>query len=399
MRKALTFLLLEFPLSNDRGGNLTNRVFNEGQSAIIVRKVLSALKYMHSNGVAHRDIKLENILLDGNNEPKIIDFGLAAKFQSDEYANLAGTVGTLYSMAPEVLDGSSYDFKCDIWSVGVVTYLLLSQMQPFWGPYEPMSWHRRRQVMIDLILECRYSPMEGQTWDGVSESAKRFIESLLRFDASDRPTASMAYKSPWISWSEELPALSLMNDGVQDLSYKKSQEQLTEFRRKACILLTTECNLTQISELQQRLEQRDTTGRGFVTAKDLADEILALGKSDAKMLSDDQLPKDGGASIEYIDFIAQVQRGHRRNTMNKLGSVVDELGAKSTKQVKIAALLHRLNPNDFPDDFWQDLRTMLGALRDFHGEQGSLSSYDVLNWMEKRMSHDNGNRFANDVVG
>ena len=99
-RRRHIYLVMEFC----SGGNLARRVpvEEEGLAAMICKKILLAVEYMHSKGVAHRDIKLENIMLDGNGEIKLIDFGLATAYLSDEYNNMTDKVGTLYSMAPEV---------------------------------------------------------------------------------------------------------------------------------------------------------------------------------------------------------------------------------------------------------------------------------------------------------
>ena len=107
------------------GGNLADRHFAENECASIIRKILSAVAYMHSKRVVHRDLKLENIVFARNMEPKIIDFGLATKYLSQEYKNMTDRVGTLYSMAPQVLQGV-YTSKCDMWSIGVIAYILLS---------------------------------------------------------------------------------------------------------------------------------------------------------------------------------------------------------------------------------------------------------------------------------
>jgi serine/threonine protein kinase len=99
-RRRHIYLVMEYC----SGGNLARRVpvEEEGVAAMICKKILLAVEYMHSKGVAHRDIKLENIMLDGNGEIKLIDFGLATAYLSDEYNNMTDKVGTLYSMAPEV---------------------------------------------------------------------------------------------------------------------------------------------------------------------------------------------------------------------------------------------------------------------------------------------------------
>lgn len=190
-RRRHIYLVLEYC----SGGNLADRTFAEGESSVICRKVLSAVAYLHSRGVFHRDLKLKNVMLDGAGEIKLIDFGLATKYPSDEYKVMTDKVGTLYSMAPQVLQGV-YTGKCNLWSVGVISYLLLSGgQQPFYGPPRPMPWAKRRKITIDRIMRCRYQETVGPTWEAVSSDAKDFVKSLLQMDPDDRPTAEEALKT------------------------------------------------------------------------------------------------------------------------------------------------------------------------------------------------------------
>ena len=93
-----------------------------------MRKLLSALQHMHAQKVVHRDIKPENIMVAGEDELKLIDFGLSKRQQGNN--KLKTIAGTPYYMAPEVLDGL-YDSKCDIWSLGVLLYVFMSGYLPF----------------------------------------------------------------------------------------------------------------------------------------------------------------------------------------------------------------------------------------------------------------------------
>jgi calcium-dependent protein kinase len=132
-------------------------------------------------------------------ELKLIDFGLACKFRDTEGAirTLTEKVGTLYSMSPQCL-AESYDHRCDIWSIGVVAYLLLSGKQPFWGNEKTMPWQERRLEMTSLIEKCEFSPMNGAAWYNISSSAKAFVRSLLQLEAEERPTPKEALQSEWI---------------------------------------------------------------------------------------------------------------------------------------------------------------------------------------------------------
>lgn len=119
------------------GGELFEKIsentsFSEKSAKIIIKQILSAVAYLHQKGFIHRDLKPENIVFEGNDEftLKVIDFGTSRKIYPD--SKLTTKMGTPYYIAPEVLQ-KSYDQKCDIWSIGVITYILLCGYPPFNG--------------------------------------------------------------------------------------------------------------------------------------------------------------------------------------------------------------------------------------------------------------------------
>lgn len=117
--------------------------FSEKSASYIMKEILLAINYCHSMGVCHRDLKPENILLDTGNRIKLIDFGTAEAF--DKAAGMRGLIGTLYYVAPEVAkEEGVYDEKCDIWSLGVILYLLLVGNVPFNGKTESQIFAKIR---------------------------------------------------------------------------------------------------------------------------------------------------------------------------------------------------------------------------------------------------------------
>merc|ERR550532_3804609 len=119
------------------GGNLCDRLaerrsFDEDEAANIVHQVLLAVAYLHAHNIVHRDLKLENLLLERNDTTvlKLVDFGLATPF--DYGLPMSDVCGSDYYMAPELL-GGSYDEKTDLWSIGVIAYMLLTGSPPFQG--------------------------------------------------------------------------------------------------------------------------------------------------------------------------------------------------------------------------------------------------------------------------
>ena len=156
----------------------------------LITKVLLAIAHCHSRGVTHRDLKPENILFENHSpdaEIKIIDFGLSRKYSKD--IKLHSVLGTPYYVAPEVLKGN-YDQKCDIWSIGAMTYLLLCGKPPFNGNSD--------QEIFDKIL---YSEVKFDLplWNNVSNNAKSFVKLCLEKNRAKRPSAIKALDHPWFT--------------------------------------------------------------------------------------------------------------------------------------------------------------------------------------------------------
>jgi calcium-dependent protein kinase len=146
---------------------------------------------------------------------KVIDFGLSKKFFTGEKDIMKEGVGTLYTMAPQVLQGV-YTSQADLWSVGVMTYMLLSSHRPF--------YNRKRRVMIDNIMRADYN-LKSVYWDPVSDEAKDMVNNLLVVDPSKRMNASEALEHKWLSKEFNL------SDRKPDASVEKAvKASLVSFR-------------------------------------------------------------------------------------------------------------------------------------------------------------------------
>ena len=137
------------------GGGLFNSLihnigFTEHASAAILKQILSAVAYLHSKNIAHRNIHPDNILFQSNDalNVKLLDFGSSRKMGENE--PLTGVYGTAYYVAPECLDRGEYDVKCDLWSVGVILYTLLCGRPPFEANSQQMTLE---EVKIDDIFK------------------------------------------------------------------------------------------------------------------------------------------------------------------------------------------------------------------------------------------------------
>jgi len=177
------------------GGELLDRIlsrggrYNEGDAKIIVEQILKVVAFCHLQGVVHRDLKPENFLFSTREERspmKIIDFGLSDFIRPDERLN--DIVGSAYYVAPEVLH-RSYSTEADMWSIGVITYILLCGSRPFWA--------RTESGIFRSVL--RADPNFDDTpWQSVSPEAKDFVKRLLNKDYRKRMTAAQALSHPWL---------------------------------------------------------------------------------------------------------------------------------------------------------------------------------------------------------
>ncbi len=171
--------------------NIANHGYMPEKKVVnIIFKVLLAIAHCHSRGITHRDLKPENILFESlkpDAEIKLIDFGLSRKYAKDE--KMHTILGTPYYVAPEVLKGE-YDEKCDIWSIGAMTYLMLCGDPPFTGSSNNEIF--KKIVKNDL----KFNPYK---WKNISNNAKDFVKLCLKKNVSERPSASKAVEHKWFT--------------------------------------------------------------------------------------------------------------------------------------------------------------------------------------------------------
>ncbi|CAM9864545.1 unnamed protein product [Chrysoparadoxa australica] len=177
---------------------------SEAATAGLVAKIVSAIRYCHDHHVAHRDLKLDNVMyasLDPDAEPKLIDFGLGTSFEDGMRHH--DLVGTYLYMDPAVIRGTHSPTAADMWSIGVIAFCLLSGYPPFNGRNIP-----------ELKAAIQHLPLEfnDPVWDSISEEAKDFISQLLVKDYHYRPTAAQAMEHPWLKAGKQHAVTALNVD-------------------------------------------------------------------------------------------------------------------------------------------------------------------------------------------
>uniref|UniRef100_A0A8C8JAQ2 Ribosomal protein S6 kinase n=1 Tax=Oncorhynchus tshawytscha TaxID=74940 RepID=A0A8C8JAQ2_ONCTS len=210
-----TYLVLELL----RGGELLERIrrkqhFSETEASRIMRRLVSAVSHMHDVGVVHRDLKPENLLFTDeseNSEIKIIDFGFA-RLKPPDNQLLKTPCFTLAYAAPEILKYDGYDESCDLWSLGVILYTMLSGQVPFQCQGKSLT-HTSAEEIMRKIKQGDFS-FEGEAWRSVSQQAKDLIQELLTVDPDKRIKMCGLRYNAWLQDDSQLSSNPLMTPDI-----------------------------------------------------------------------------------------------------------------------------------------------------------------------------------------
>lgn len=260
--------------------------FSEEECARMMKQMLSAVRYLHSKGIVHRDLKLENFLLASKRpgaDLVLVDFGLSKHFKYGEVQREA--VGTPYTVAPEVIRGD-YDEKCDVWALGVLSFLLLSGDAPFGGCDERDSL----KTIRSNILSGDFAYEREEVWSVVSDEAKAFVEEMLVTDAKNRPTAKEAQSHPWLrEWEPrgERNATTLDPSVVNALL---SFKDISILRKLLTEVLSFTLVPDQLSDIRTEFEKLDMEGTGEISLESLKAALTASqGASSVRTLTDKEI--------------------------------------------------------------------------------------------------------------
>lgn len=284
-----------------------NAPFDETLTGWYMRQILSAVCYCHSQHIVHRDLKPENILImkrmkNGFHPVKIIDFGTAKVFKKEKKENML--IGSAYYIAPEVLS-RNYTEKCDIWSCGVIMYILLTGRPPFNGANE--------EEIMKKIQGGTYD-MKKYPWGIISEEAKDLLKSLLQVDPEKRYTAEAALRHPWFE-SEKVKASS-SGLSIKKKNLEKLLRNLTKYRSdnvlRCAVIAYLVHNSTQLNQAHDAIKlfnQIDKNGDGKISREELVDGLQLFLKLSGKKLKEEvetifsNIDTDHNDYIEYEEFV------------------------------------------------------------------------------------------------
>jgi len=285
------------------GGELFDRIidaghFNEKDAAIVMQQMLRAIFYLHEQHICHRDLKPENFLFQSkdpiaSNVLKLIDFGLSAKYTDGGF--MSTRAGTPYYVAPQVLAGR-YNHLCDLWSAGVIMYVLLSGAPPFFGETDQEVLARVKQGNLSF---------NSRDWKGISEDAKDLVRMLVKMDPKDRLNAEQALNHSWIqNCAPQASNVPLPTNFVPKLRRFRCR---SKFAKAVLHVIASQLNEIQIKSLRETFLSLDSNGDGLLTLSELKEGLSQAGLTelpqDLKEIMEG-IDADGSGVIDYTEFLA-----------------------------------------------------------------------------------------------
>ncbi|TXG59790.1 hypothetical protein EZV62_014363 [Acer yangbiense] len=294
------------------GGELLDRIlskkdsrYSEKDAAVVVRQMLKVAAECHLHGLVHRDMKPENFLFKSTKEDsplKATDFGLSDFIKPGK--KFQDIVGSAYYVAPEVLKRRSGP-ESDVWSIGVITYILLCGRRPFWDKTEDGIFKEVLRNKPDF----RRKP-----WPTISNAAKDFVKKLLVKDPRARLTAAQALSHPWVregGEASEIPIdISVLNNMRQFVRYSR----LKQFALRA---LASTLNEEELSDLRDQFDAIDVDKNGSISLEEMRQALakdLPWKLKESRVLEILQagvIDSNTDGLVDFSEFVAATLHVHQ----------------------------------------------------------------------------------------
>ena len=380
------------------GGELFDKIvdvkhFSESAACNIMRQLLSAVAYCHENGVIHRDLKPENILIESSEEKdkeffqiKVIDFGTCEILKKKK---LTEQIGTSFYIAPEVLK-NGYNEKCDLWSCGVILYILLCGSPPFYGKNEKEIFRK--------ILDGNFT-FRHKIWNKISTEAKNLVLKLLQVNPAKRLSAQDALEDVWFKKNFNINSLE------NSSSFKYFLKNITEFCAEQKLQQATLAFLVhnfapkdELDELKKIFFAFDKNGDGKLSKEEFVKGLSNNNTSLNSILKRDSSIKDLLKNIDsdnngYISFeeflIASINKEKilTEKNLKMAFDVFDRDKSGGICQNELKYILGEYNVNA-KEHLWQKMIQQIDLNQDgqISYEEFHKMMMDVINNKNKRFS-------------
>ncbi|MCO5590989.1 hypothetical protein L7F22_044965 [Adiantum nelumboides] len=328
------------------GGELLDRILSRGgryseeDAKVIVVQILNIVSFCHMQGVVHRDLKPENFLFltkDENSAMKAIDFGLSDFVKPEERLN--DIVGSAYYVAPEVLH-RSYSTEADVWSIGVITYILLCGSRPFWA--------RTESGIFRAVIRADPS-FDEMPWPSLTVEAKDFVKRLLSRDYRKRMTAAQALTHPWLRGDHKIPldmlvyklvkaylrASYLKRAALKALSKTLTEDELIYLRAQFTLLQPSKDGRVTLDNFRAALARNSTDAMKEARQFDIlnAMDALAFKKMDFQEFCAAAISVHQLEALEHWEQYARTAYEYFERDGNRVVSIdelVREVGLSAT---------------------------------------------------------------------
>lgn len=361
------------------GGELFDRIIAKGHyteraASSLCRTIVQVVHTCHSMGVVHRDLKPENFLMLNKNENsplKATDFGLSVFFKPGQV--FRDIVGSAYYVAPEVLR-RSYGPEIDIWSAGVILYILLSGVPPFWAESE--------QGIFDAILNGHID-FESDPWPSISNSAKDLVRRMLKFEPKERLTAIQVLNHPWIREDGEAPDTPIDN---AVLNRMKQFRAMNKLKKVALKVIAENLSEEEIMGLKEMFKSMDTDNSGTITLEELkiglARQGSKLSETEVRQLME-AADVDGNGSIDYIEFITATMHMNRMERADHIYRAFQYFDKDSSGYITVDELEQALKKYGIDDD-----RTIKEIIAEVDTDHDGRINYDEFAAMMRKGTPD-----------
>uniref|UniRef100_A0A7N0VHV1 non-specific serine/threonine protein kinase n=1 Tax=Kalanchoe fedtschenkoi TaxID=63787 RepID=A0A7N0VHV1_KALFE len=282
------------------GGELFDRIvarghYTERAAANVTRTIVEVVQICHKHGVIHRDLKPENFLFGNEKETaplKAIDFGVSTFFKSGE--KFTEVLGSPYYVAPEVLK-RNYGPEVDVWSAGVILYILLCGVPPFQAETE----QGLAQAIIRSVIDFKRDP-----WPKVSDNAKDLVRKMLNRDPKSRLTAQEVLDHPWLQNTKKAPAVPL---GQIVKARLKQFSVMNKLKKRALRVVAEHLSVEEVAGLKDAFHTMDVNNKGKINLEELKNGLHKLGHqityTDVQILME-AADLDGDGSLNCGEFVA-----------------------------------------------------------------------------------------------
>lgn len=366
------------------GGELFDRIiakghYSEQDAAHLIKQMLRVVAECHLNGVIHRDLKPENFLFESEDDRspiKATDFGLSEFFKPETV--FTEVVGSPYYVAPEVLR-RNYGPPADVWSIGVIMYILLCGQPPFWGPTETQIFNE--------ILRSKYD-LSQPPWPKISASAKDILQKLLIVDPRARVTAAQALSHPWVQGTaaSSVPLdISVIMCMKRYAGYGKLKKLVLQH------VATTQFSEAELKSLHDQFRTIDADDSGTISLNEMLTSLREMKSSaqSEQVIPDEeiaammrQMDMDGNGEIDYKEFIAasmplsQLQRRDREKWGKLIDDTFNVIDKDGNGFIDVQELKEALQE-------WGQSAEAAGPGGALGGEDGELSTEELIREVDK----------------